>query len=410
MKEQEIKCPKCGEQISIDNVLSRQIEQRLKGDFDKKQQVIDQEWQIKSKDLKEQLSRLEESKKNIDFIISEKVNSRLSSEKLKLIKEVRGQIEAEQNEKTLLLEEQLKSKDEKLAQATKNEIELRKEKMKLQEDKQSFELDKMRQLEEAKASIMEEASKKANDEQQYIIGQLKKQLTDAITAKDNLARKLEQGSQQTQGEVLELALEGLLKSEFPNDEILPVPKGVSGADIVQKVKCRRGGDCGQIIWEFKKTKSWSDGWIQKLKDDQRTIKADVAVIVSIALPEDVKGFVFRDGVWICDVKVMTALAVALRMNLISIANEKAMTVGKNEKMETLYSYLTGIEFKQRVEAIMEAFTCMEEGLRKERIAFEKIWSEREKQIKKVVSNTVGMYGDLSGLVALPQIKNLELSV
>ena len=135
----------------------------------------------------------------------------------------------------------------------------------------------------------------------------------------------------------------------------------------------------------------------------------MAVIVSIALPEEVKGFVFRDGVWICDVKVMTALAVALRMNLISIANEKAMAVGKNEKMETLYSYLTGVEFKQRVEAIMEAFTCMEEGLRKERVAFEKIWSEREKQIKKVVSNTVGMYGDLSGLVTLPQIKNLELN-
>ena len=134
----------------------------------------------------------------------------------------------------------------------------------------------------------------------------------------------------------------------------------------------------------------------------------MAVIVSIALPEDVKGFVFREGIWICDVKVMTALAVALRINLISIANEKAMAVGKNEKMETLYAYLTGIEFKQRVEAIMEAFTCLEEGLRKERIAFEKIWSEREKQIKKVVSSTVGMYGDLSGLVTLPQIKNLEL--
>ena len=408
MKEQNIQCPKCGELISIDNVLTRQIEQRLKDDLDKKYQVKEKECENKSKELKEQLFRLEESRKNIDSIVLEKVNSQLSSEKLKLVKDIREQIEVEQNEKTLLLEEQLKNKDKKLALATKNEIELRKEKIKLQEDKDSFELEKIRQLEEAKADIMEEASKKANEEQQYLISQLKKQLTDAITAKDNLARKLEQGSQQTQGEVLELALEGLLKAEFPYDEILPVPKGVSGADIVQKVRDKRGGDCGQIIWEFKKTKSWSENWIQKLKDDQRTIKADVAVIVSIALPEDVKGFVFREGIWICDVKVMIALAVAIRMNLISIANEKAMTVGKNEKMETLYSYLTGVEFKQRVEAIMEAFTCLEEGLRKERVAFEKIWSEREKQIKKVVSNTVGMYGDLSGLVTLPQIKNLEL--
>lgn len=410
MKEQNIQCPKCGESISIDNVLARQIEQKFKDDFDKKQQTKEKEWQDKSEELRKQSCRIEEEKRTIETTIAQKIANQLSTQKLKLVKDIREQIEAEQNEKTLLLEEQLKSKEERLIQATKNEIELRKEKIKLQEDKQSFELEKMRQLEDAKTIIMEEASKKASDEQQYVIAQLKKQLTDAITAKDNLARKLEQGSQQTQGEVLELALEGLLKSEFPYDEILPVPKGVSGADIIQKVKDRRRGDCGQIIWEFKKTKAWSDGWIQKLKDDQRAIKADVAVIVSIVLPEDVKGFVFREGIWICDVKVMTALAVALRMNLISITNEKAMAIGKNEKMETLYSYLTGIEFKQRVEAIMEAFTCMEEGLRKEKIAFEKIWAEREKQIKKVLTNTVGMYGDLSGLVALPQIKSLELGI
>ena len=173
MKEQSIQCPKCGESISIDNILTRQIGQRLKEEFDKKQQVKEQEWQNKSEELKDQLSRIEESRKNINSLVLEKVNSQLSSEKLKLTKDIRGQIEAEQNEKMLLLEEQLKNKDEKLIQATRNEIELRKEKIKLQEDKQSFELDKMRQLEEAKASILEEASKKATEEQQYIIGQLK---------------------------------------------------------------------------------------------------------------------------------------------------------------------------------------------------------------------------------------------
>jgi hypothetical protein len=266
----------------------------------------------------------------------------------------------------------------------------------------------MRQMEEAKRAIVEEATKKAAEEQQYVIAQLKKQLTDATKAKDDLARKLEQGSQQTQGEVLELALEELLKAEFPHDEIVPVPKGVSGADIIQKVKDRSGRECGKIVWESKKTKAWSEGWIQKLKDDQREIKADLAVIVSVVLPEDVKGFVFRDGVWICDIKLAVALATALRINLESLTREKAMSVGKNEKMEVLYNYLTGVEFKQRVEAIVEAFSSMDEGLRKERMAYEKIWSEREKQIKKVMNNTIGMYGDLSGLVTLPQIKRLEL--
>ena len=199
-----------------------------------------------------------------------------------------------------------------------------------------------------------------------------------------------------------------MKVEFPHDEIVPVPKGVSGADVVQKVKDHSGRVCGQIAWESKKTKAWSDGWIQKLKDDQRVIKADLAVIASATLPEDVKGFVFRDGVWICDIKLIVALAAALRINLLNVSRERAMSVGKNEKMEVLYSYLTGVEFKQRVEAIVEAFTNMDMGLRKERLAYEKIWSEREKQIKKVITNTVGMYGDLSGYVALPQIKTLEL--
>ena len=406
--EQIIQCPKCGESISIDDVLTRQIEEKIKKDFDATQKIREQEFEQKSEELKKQAAKIAESKNNIESVVAEKVAGQLSAAKLKLFKEARAEAEKEQDAKTALLEEQLKNKDEKLTQATKNEVELRKDKIKLEEDKQAFELEKMRQMEEAKRAIVEEATKKAAEEQQYVIAQLKKQLTDATKAKDDLARKLEQGSQQTQGEVLELALEELLKAEFPHDEIVPVPKGVSGADIIQKVKDRSGRECGQIVWESKKTKAWSEGWIQKLKDDQRAIKADVAVIVSVVLPEDVKGFVFRDGVWICDIKLAVALATALRINLESLTREKAMSVGKNEKMEVLYSYLTGVEFKQRVEAIVEAFTSMDEGLRKERMAYEKIWSEREKQIKKVITNTVGMYGDLSGLVTLPQIKTLEL--
>jgi hypothetical protein len=406
--EQKIQCPKCGESISIDDVLTRQIEEKIKKDFQAAQQVKEQELTHKSEELKKQAAEIAEDKKNIDSVIADKVADQLKAEKLRIFKEARTEAEKEQTALTILLEEQLKNKDEKLAQATKNEIELRKEKIKLEEDKQAFELEKMRQLEEAKNAFIEEASKKAAEEQQYVVAQLKKQLTDAIKAKDDLARKLEQGSQKTQGEVLEIELEELLKTEFPHDEIAPVPIGVSGVDIIQKVTDRTGRACGQIVWETKKTKSWNENWIQKLKDDQRAIKADLAVIVSAVLPDDVKGFIFRDGVWICDIKLIIPLAIALRINLESITREKSMSVGKNEKMEALYSYLTGVEFKQRVEAIVEAFTSMDNSLKKERIAYEKIWAEREKQIKKVITNTVGMYGDLSGLVTLPEIKKLEL--
>lgn len=406
--EQKIQCPGCGISISIDDVLTRQIEEKIKKRLEATQKVKEQELAHKSEELKKQAADIAEKNKNIEAVITEQVSDKLNAERIKIFKDARSEAEKEQNAKTALLEEQLKNKDEKLQQATKNEIELRKEKIKLEEDKQAFELEKLRQLEEARKAITEEAARKAAEEQQYVVAQLKKQLTDAIKAKDDLARKLEQGSQKTQGEVLELELEELLKIEFPQDEIAPVPVGVNGVDIVQKVIDRTGRTCGQIAWETKKTKSWNENWIQKLKDDQRAIKADVAVIVSVVLPEDVKGFVFRDGVWICDIKLIIPLAIAVRMNLESITREKAMSVGKNEKMEVLYNYLTGVEFKQRVEAIVEAFTSMDASLKKERLAYEKIWAEREKQIKKVIANTVGMYGDLSGLVTLPQIKSLEL--
>lgn len=406
--EQKIKCPKCGESISIDDVLAHQIGEKIRKEIEVEQKVKEAEIANKQKELEVQTIQLEEVKKNTQIEVNKKVAEKLAAEKTALWKQAQIEAGKEKEAEKKMLEEQLAEKDTKLREANEKELLLRKEKNKLEEEKRSFELEKQRQLDEERKKITEDANKKATEEQRYIIAQLQKQLADATKAKDDLSRKLEQGSQQTQGEVLELELEEILKVEFLHDEIVPVPKGVSGADVIQKVKDHSGRVCGQIAWESKKTKAWSDGWIQKLKDNQRTLKADLAVIASAVLPEDVKGFVFRDGVWICDIKLIVALATALRINLLNVARERAMSVGKNEKMEVLYSYLTGVEFKQRVEAIVEAFSIMDEGLKKERMAYEKIWSEREKQIKKVITNTVGMYGDLSGLVALPQIKTLEL--
>jgi len=492
---QKIECPSCHASISIDDVLSHQIEEKIKREISAENKSKEVALLTQQKEIDAEKQKLEEAKQNSQVEINKKVAEKLGVEKVTLWKQAQAEADKQKGAEVKLLEEQLKErgekltkanaealearterkkleedrqtfeiekdkqievarkkieeeafaraqkesagealklqrqldavekesqsekkileerlaeKDTKLREANEQEIALRKEKNKLEEDRQNFELEKQRQMDEERKKISEDANKKATEEQQYVIAQLKKQLTDATKAKDELARKLEQGSQQTQGEVLELSLEEVLKTEFPFDEIVPVPKGVSGADIVQKVHDRSGRECGQIVWESKKTKAWSDSWVQKLKDDQRIIKADVAVIISTALPADVKGFTFRDGVWICDVKLAVALATALRTNLESITRERAMSVGKNEKMEILYLYLTGIEFRQRVEAIVEAFTSLDEGLKKERLAYEKIWSEREKQIKKVITNTVGMYGDLSGLVTLPQIKTLEL--
>ena len=408
ISNQEVQCPKCMELISIDDVLMRQLEEQIKKKYEIEQKANAQALTVKLDTLHREKAELEEKNKNIDSIISDKVTDKLKFEKIKLSKDIRAEVEKEESLKTLFLEEQLKNKDEKLEQARKNEIELRKEKDRLKEEKQTFELEKMRQIEEAKKGLKEEAEKKAAESQRYIMAEKDKTISDATKKIKDLMRQVEQGSQQTQGEVLELELEGLLKVEFPHDEVLPVPTGVAGADIIQKVFDRTGRLCGQIVWKIKKTKAWSEKWIQKLKDDQRAIKADLAVIVSAVLPENVKGFVLRDGVWICDIKLIIPLATVLRKILESITREKALSVGKNESMEELHNYLTGVEFKQRVEAIIEVFVSMDAGLKRERMAYEKIWAGREKQIKKVLNNIGGMYGDLNVLVTLPQIKSLEL--
>ncbi len=406
--EQKITCPKCGAAISIDEALTHQIEESVRTNFEADHQKKEAEINKKKKELDTQALQLEEDKKSHQIEINKKVAERLATEKVILWKQAQVEAGKEKEAEKKLLEAQLAEKDEKLRKANEQELALRQEKNKLEEDKRNLALEVQRRLDQERGKITEDAKKQASEEQQYQIAQLRKQLSDATKAKDELARKLEQGSQQTQGEVLELELEEVLKTEFPRDEIAPVPKGVKGADVVQKVFDRSGRLCGQIVWESKKTKAWSNGWVQKLKDDQRAIKAELAVIVSIALPDDIKGFAFRDGVWICSVALAPALGSALRVILESVTREKTMSVGKNEKMEVLYTYLTGVEFRQRVEAIVEAFTSMGEGLQKEKLAYEKIWAEREKQIKKVINNTVGMYGDLSGLVTLPTIKTLEL--
>lgn len=380
----EIICPNCQTPISIDDVLTHQIENKLKKDFEDKE-----------RDLKASIEK--ENEKKLQTLTAD-LTARVKADLTK-----QGELERK------YLEEQVKEKDLKLKESAEKEINLRRQTQQLKEEKERFELEKQRQMDEERKKIEEEASKRATEAQQSIIDQLNKKVADVTKAKDELARKLEQGSQQTQGEVQEMILEEALKGEFIFDEIIPVPKGVNGADVIQIVKNQSGVECGKIIWESKKTKSWTEGWIQKLKDDQRTVKADIAVIVSSALPNDADAISDRDGVWVCDIKLAVSVAAILREQLLLIAREKAGSIGKNEKMEIIYSYLSGVEFRQRIEAIVEAFSSMKSTLDKEKLYFEKSWAEKEKQIQKVIRNTVGIYGDISGVVQLQKIEALELT-
>jgi hypothetical protein len=383
-------CPKCGESISIDDALSLQIENKIKKEYENREKSLRESFE------KESEKKLKEERADIEKKV-----------KAEVLKDVEAEKNAS-NEKNKILEEQLADKEAKLKEARQNEIELIKDKQKFKDEQEAFALEKARQLAEERKQIEEDASRKATDAKQAEIDQLKKQVSDATKAKDELARKLEQGSQQTQGEVQELILEQLLKDEFIYDDISPVGKGVNGADVIQTVKTMNGLICGTIIWESKKTKTWTEGWLQKLKDDQRTIKADIAVIVTSAMPQGASGIIHKDGVWVCDIKLAASIAQLLRNTLQIVAKEKTLSVGKDEKMEILYTYLTGTEFKQRIETIVEAFSGMKSDLDKEKMYFEKIWTQREKQIQKVIKNTVGIYGDLNGVVQLQKIESLEL--
>ncbi len=383
-------CPNCGESISIDDVLTNQIEVKLKKAFEAK------EISLRESIEKESAKKLEKEKfeltKNLkDQILKDSETEKIASE-----------------ERNKLLEEQLAERDAKLKEARQNEVTLIKEQQKLKDEKDSFELEKTRQLAEERKQIEEDASRKATEAKQAEIDQYKKQVSDAQKANDELNRKLAQGSQQTQGEVQELILEELLKAEFIYDEIAPVPKGVNGADVIQTIKTKNGIECGKIIWESKKTKTWTEGWIQKLKDDQRLVKADLAVIVTAVMPQGTTGIIQKDGVWICDIKLSTSIASVLRQSLEAVSREKTLAVGKNEKMEFLYTYLSGTEFKQKIEVIVETFSSMKASLEKEKKYFTASWAEKEKQIDRVIGNTLGIYGGLSSVAPLQKIESLEL--
>jgi hypothetical protein len=229
---------------------------------------------------------------------------------------------------------------------------------------------------------------------------------------EELKHRAEQGSQQLQGEVQELELEELLRSKFPFDDIEPVPKGEFGGDVVQRVIGANGQHSGTILWESKRTRNWSDTWLPKLREDQRTAKAEVAVIVSQALPKDIETFETVDGVWVTHYRAALPVAAILRQSLIEITLARQANEGQQTKTEMIYTYLTGPRFRQRVDAIVEAFSTMKGDLEKERKVIMKQWAKRDEQIDRVIQATVGMYGDLQGIAgkSLQEIEGLDIQL
>jgi hypothetical protein len=308
------------------------------------------------------------------------------------------------------LQDVLKNRDEKLAEAQKAQVDLLKKQRELDDAKRELDLTVEKRVQDSLTAIREQAKLEAETALKLKVTEKEEQIASMQRQIEELKRKAEQGSQQLQGEAQEIELEGMLRGRFPQDNIEPVGKGEFGGDVIQRVISPYGQPAGTILWESKRTKNWTDSWLAKLREDQRNAKADMALIVSTALPKGLTNFDLVDGVWVVDVKCALPVATALRQSLIELALARKSAEGQQTKMEMVYEYLTGPRFRQRVEAIVERFRSLEDDLIKERTWMMKQWAKREALIRGVTDNTVGLYGDLQGIAgsALGEIESLEI--
>lgn len=405
-----LNCPECGAAIDIDEVLIHQLEDKVKKDLQAKHSKKEQELQKKLNDLKGEKDKIEKAKENQKEIVNKQVQEQVKDEKSKLEKSIRQQLDDEKSEEVKALQKELGEKSTQLRELNKTKADIERLKREKDELADKIALEKEKELTEKLQEAKEKIQKSEKEKNELTIKEFEKKLADQKELMEEMQRKHEQGSMQMQGEVQELALEDLLKSEFKFDNIEDVPKGVKGADVIQTVLNPLQQVCGKIIYESKRTKSFTDGWIEKLKEDQRNQQADLAIIVTEILPKDMDKFGRKNGVWICTFQEVKGVAFVLREMILKIHSVKSTEENKEGKMEVLYGYLTGDEFRQRIEAIVEGFSGLKTELDKEKRAMSKIWKGREKQIEKVTSNTIDMYASIKGIAgtAIQTVQALEL--
>jgi len=411
-----IECHSCGTHIELTDALRKQltasISKELQKGITEREEKLKQEratFEEQAKKAEEDFKKsLEEEKKKL-WVLAQKHAAEKSKEEFEV--------------KMKDLEEQNKEKNEKLKKMQEHELELRKKQRELEEKAKESEVALARKLDEEKKKLEAKFKEEEKKKEEYLRKQVEEEARKKMMEKDQqvlqlkktideLKRKSEQGSMQVQGDAQEENLKQAITMAFPMDVLEDVPTGMRGADLVHHVKSNLGVDAGVILWESKNTKAWNKEWIKKLKDDQAASGADLSVLATVTLPEGIRSFGQVDGVWVVGYEYVLPLASLLRQTLLEVSRTKRAMEGQDEKMKMLFEYLSGGQFKSRVENIVSAFTTMKEDLEAEKRAFTKHWARREKQIERVVTNTSGMYGDLEGIVgaALPQVEHLEVGL
>jgi hypothetical protein len=416
MTEPTIVCPKCNNEIRLTESLAAPLIAATRQQFERQLSDKDADIARREQGVREKEREVLESRRALDRQVETQVEAQLKLERARVVAEESrkaklansAEMEAKVRELTEL-QEVLKSREEKLAQAQHAEAGLIKKQRELDDAKRELDLTVERRIEHGLAEVRSKALRDAEDGLKQKVLEKDETILSMQRTIEELKHKAERGSQQLQGEVQELELEALLRAKFPFDSVEPVPKGEFGGDIVQSVKSPGGHTSGTILWETKRTRNWSDAWLTKLREDQRTAKAEICVLVSNVLPKGVETFNLVDGVWVAHPRCVLPVAAVLRDTLLQVALARQASEGQQSKTEMVYQYLTGPRFRQRIEAIVEAFSSMQEDLDRERKAITKQWAKREEQIERVMGGTIGMYGDLQGIAgkSLQEIEGLE---
>jgi hypothetical protein len=407
---EQIKCPNCGTEIDVTNILSHQLETELQAKFQEELNSERSKMNAFMDNLRDEKLAFEEKKKRENELFHDRLEKSMMEERIKLEEKLKLKISQEQMAQFEALQKELNEKSAQVSELNKTKAEVERLKREKEEAQSIAQLAAETKMNEILQVEKEKIKKLVEDSNEMRIKELQKMLEDQKSLTEEMKRKQEQGSMQLQGEVQELAIEEWLSNQFPLDTIEEIKKGARGGDCIQIVNTRSEQNCGKIYYESKRTKDFQAGWIAKFKADMREKGADVGVLVTEAMPSDLDRMGLKEGVYVCTYEEFKGLSGVLRETVIQVHAALGSQVNRGDKMHMLYDFLTSTNFRMQVEAIVEGFTAMKDGLESEKRSMQRIWKEREKQIEKVIINTIDMHASIRGIAgnAIQSVKALEL--
>lgn len=409
-KQNTIKCPNCSTVIDVQDLLAHQLEEEYKAQY----------MALRAEDLKklaeneallaQAKQQFEETKKRENELFQERLERQIKEERRNIEEKLKVKMQEESAEQFASLQKELNEKSEQVKELNRSKAEIEKLKREKGELKEAAEAEAQKNLNEILIAEKDKIRKAEEEKNELRFREMQKQLEDQKKLTEEMKRKQDQGSMQLQGEVQELAIEEWLATQFPLDTIEEIKKGARGGDCIQIVNTHSRQNCGKIYYESKRTKDFQSGWIEKFKADIRIKGADIGVLVTDAMPAGFERMGMKEGIWICNYEEFKGLCAVLRESIIQINLAVASQENKGDKMHLLYNFLTSNTFRLNVEAIVEGFTAMKAALDSEKRSMQRIWKEREKQIEKVITNTIDMHASIRGIAgdAIQSVRALEL--